>query len=73
MMEFLAMGGYAWYVWMSYAAVAFIVVVESLAVRARQRRAIGRARTAGVAQPAPVPRFGPAPGDSAAADPARGT
>ena len=73
MIDFLGMGGYAWYVWMSYGAVAFIVFVESVAVRARHRRAVDLARTAGLAPSAPVPRFGPAPGESAAGGPARGT
>jgi heme exporter protein D len=37
--EFLAMGGYAWYVWMAYGFAAAVVVVEVVAVRARRRRA----------------------------------
>ena len=40
MSEFLAMGGYAWYVWMSYGAAAVAVIIEVAAVRARRRRAI---------------------------------
>ena len=39
MSEFLAMGGYAWYVWMSYGAVALVVAAEIVATRARLRRA----------------------------------
>jgi heme exporter protein D len=40
MTDFLAMGGYAWYVWMSYAACALAIAVEVAAVRARRRRAL---------------------------------
>ena len=57
MTEFLAMGGYAWYVWMSYAAVLAVVIVEALAVHARLRRARTAARTTGIAAPAPAARF----------------
>lgn len=38
--EFFAMGGYAPYVWGSYAVVALCMLVESLAVRARRMRAL---------------------------------
>ena len=42
--EFFAMGGYAAYVWGSYAVVALCIVFEILAVRARRKRALeGRA------------------------------
>jgi heme exporter protein D len=44
MNEFLAMGGYAFYVWGSYGMAAAIVVAEILAVRARRRRALDEAR-----------------------------
>ena len=44
MTEFFAMGGYAWYVWMSYGAVAFAVIVEVAAVRARRKRAFDELR-----------------------------
>jgi heme exporter protein D len=40
MTDFLAMGGYAWYVWMSYGACALAIAVEVAAVRARRRRAL---------------------------------
>jgi heme exporter protein D len=40
--EFFAMGGYAGYVWGSYAVTALCLIVEPLVVRAR-RRAAGRA------------------------------
>ena len=44
MTEFFAMGGYAWYVWMSYGAVALAVIGEVAAVRARRRRAFEELR-----------------------------
>lgn len=46
MASFLAMGGYAWYVWMAYGAVAVAIVTEIAAVRARRRRAFARQRMA---------------------------
>jgi len=39
MSELLAMGGYAWYVWMSYGAAAIAVIVEVAALRSRRKRA----------------------------------
>ena len=44
MLDFLAMGGYAWYVWMAYGAVALVVGVEIAVVRARRRRAFDELR-----------------------------
>jgi heme exporter protein D len=44
MSEFLAMGGYAWYVWMSYGAVALALIVETAVVRARRKRALEELR-----------------------------
>lgn len=44
MMNFLAMGGYAWYVWMAYGAVAVAIVVETIALKRRNRRALESAR-----------------------------
>jgi len=38
--EFFAMGGYAPYVWGSFAVTALCVIVESLVVRARGRNAV---------------------------------
>jgi heme exporter protein D len=38
--EFLAMGGYAPYVWGSYAVCAGLIAAEIAAVRARKRRAL---------------------------------
>jgi heme exporter protein CcmD len=46
------MGGYGWYVWMSYGACAVAVVAEVVALRARHRRAFADARATGV-EPAP--------------------
>ncbi|MFO1415257.1 MAG: heme exporter protein CcmD [Burkholderiales bacterium] len=39
MSEFLAMGGYGFYVWGAYGVVALCVVVELLSLRARRRSA----------------------------------
>ena len=44
MTEFLAMGGYAWYVWMSYGACALAIAVEVAAVRAQRHRALDELR-----------------------------
>ena len=44
MTEFFAMGGYAWYVWMSYGAFALAIVVEIAGVRARRKRAFDELR-----------------------------
>jgi heme exporter protein D len=44
MADFFAMGGYAWYVWMAYGAVALALAVEIAAVRARRRRALDELR-----------------------------
>lgn len=51
MSEFLAMGGYAWYVWMAYGAAALAVVIEIAAVRARRRRAFEQLRMSTADQP----------------------
>jgi heme exporter protein D len=60
MTEFLAMGGYAWYVWMSYGAVALLVAIEAITVRARRRRALAAARAFCNRTTVPSPRFDPA-------------
>lgn len=44
MTDFFAMGGYAWYVWMAYGAVALAIGVEIVVVRARRRRAFEQLR-----------------------------
>jgi len=41
MMEFLAMGGYAPYVWGSYLVMAGLLVVEMLQLRYRRRSLVG--------------------------------
>jgi heme exporter protein D len=40
MSEFLAMGGYGFYVWGAYGVTALAIVVELLALRARRRAAL---------------------------------
>ena len=44
MSAFFAMGGYAWYVWMSYGAVVLAILIEVGAVRARRKRALQELR-----------------------------
>jgi heme exporter protein D len=44
MTEFLAMGGYAFYVWGAYGVAALVIVAEILSVRARRRAALAEAR-----------------------------
>ena len=44
MSELWSMGGYGFYVWMSYGACAIAIAVEALALRARRRRARSEAR-----------------------------
>jgi heme exporter protein D len=44
MSEFLAMGGYAFYVWGSFGATAIAIALEILALRARVRAARDGAR-----------------------------
>ena len=46
MSEFLAMGGYAFYVWGSYGVTALVVIAEVLAVRVRRRATLAGARLA---------------------------
>lgn len=46
MSEFLAMGGYGWYVWMSYGACLVVIAGEVVALRVRRRRARAEARLA---------------------------
>jgi len=58
MSEFLAMGGYAWYVWMSYGAAAVAVIIEVAAVRARRRRAFDELRMSDASAAAPATRAG---------------
>jgi heme exporter protein D len=42
--DFIAMGGYGFYVWGSYLVTAVVIIAEILMLRAR-RRAIEKART----------------------------
>jgi len=51
MSEFFAMGGYAWYVWMSYGACALALALELTFVRARRKRALEELRMSTPAQP----------------------
>jgi heme exporter protein D len=44
--EFLAMGGYGFFVWGSFAVTAACIVAEPLLVRGRTRRALEQARAA---------------------------
>jgi len=39
MSEFLAMGGYGFYVWSAYGVTALVIVAELIALRARRRAA----------------------------------
>jgi heme exporter protein D len=50
MTEFLAMGGYAFYVWGSYGVTALVLVAEVIAVRARRRASLAEARLAAAAE-----------------------
>lgn len=58
MNEFLAMGGYAWYVWMSYGAAAAAIAVEIAVVRARRRHTFDELRMSVQSQPAPASMLG---------------
>lgn len=56
MTDFLAMGGYAWYVWMAYGAAALVVALEVAAVRAKRRRALETLRMSAAPTTPPVKR-----------------
>jgi heme exporter protein D len=47
--EFFAMGGYAPFVWGSFAVTALCLLIEPFAVRARHRRAAAELKAAGAA------------------------
>jgi heme exporter protein D len=49
--DLLAMGGYGFYVWMSYGACALAIAAEAFALTARRRRAIDEARANGAEAP----------------------
>jgi heme exporter protein D len=53
MVEFFAMGGYAWYVWMAYGVATLAIVVEIVTVRARRRRALDELRMSAASRPPP--------------------
>ncbi|NDP43092.1 MAG: heme exporter protein CcmD [Aromatoleum sp.] len=44
MSEFLAMGGYGFYVWSSYAAMAVVIGLEIRSVRSRRKTIVEEAR-----------------------------
>jgi heme exporter protein D len=44
MSEFLAMGGYAWYIWMAYGGAALAIAVEIANLRARRKRVFDELR-----------------------------
>ena len=52
--EFLAMGGYALYVWGSVGACALALIVEPWALRRKHRRLLRSLRRRGAATPAQV-------------------
>jgi heme exporter protein D len=45
--EFFLMGGYAFYVWGSYAVAAALIVAEIIALRSRRRAALAQAGRSG--------------------------
>ena len=45
--EFFSMGGYALYVWGSYAVTAALILMEVIALRGRRRAALAQAGHAG--------------------------
>jgi heme exporter protein D len=45
MIDYLAMGGYGFYVWGSYGVTALVILTEVMALRARRRRAMMQARS----------------------------
>ena len=56
--EFFAMGGYGFYVWTSYAAMAVLMLAEPLLTHQRHRQALRQA-----ALQDPAEDFGPDPKD----------
>ncbi len=52
MSEFLAMGGYAFYVWGAYGVAALVVAGEIASVRAKRRAVLAETRVAGAAEAA---------------------
>jgi len=58
MSEFFAMGGYAWYVWMSYGACGCALALEVAFVRARRKRAVEELRVSAPEQSLHVSALG---------------
>jgi len=52
MTDFLAMGGYAFYVWGAYGVTALALVTEILSLRARRRAALAEAQVTATAEAA---------------------
>ena len=46
MTEFLAMGGYGFYVWGSFGVTALVILIETITVHSRRKRALEEARLA---------------------------
>jgi len=44
MIEFLAMKGYGFYIWMSYGVTAVVLIAEIVALRARRRAVLAEAQ-----------------------------
>jgi heme exporter protein D len=44
MSNFLAMGGYGFFIWMSYGATAIVLIAEVLALRAKRRAVLAEAQ-----------------------------
>jgi heme exporter protein D len=57
MSEFLAMGGYGFYVWSAYAAAGIVLAVEVFALRSRRRAVLAEAL---LAMPDVTPQTGAA-------------
>jgi heme exporter protein D len=51
MADYLAMGGYGFYVWGAFGMTALVLVIEVLGVRARRRRALMEAHAGGLDTP----------------------
>jgi heme exporter protein D len=52
MMDFLVMGGYAFYVWGAYGVTALAIVAEIVSLRARRRAALDEAQVTATAEAA---------------------
>jgi heme exporter protein D len=56
--EFLAMGGYAFYVWGSYGVTALVLIIETLGLRSRRRATLEEARLSAADEPATAIKSG---------------